>query len=302
MSQDPYVYPGTDVLKNLLEETDQDRLSLLERDISLTAMEDLRADPVQGAFDAAHLREIHRRIFKDVYPFAGRDRTIPLTKDEIVLGGRSVRYAEPGKIAGDLERTTRELAFFKFDPARPKASTRMLATHHAVIWKVHAFREGNTRAIMAFMLQHAKENGFELNPAALSRHPSETRDALALAAEGQDGDLAKLLHGAWLSQRERTHPLIGRMTGEASEVLKLLGDPPVTAPSPGETAFGKILTTTYDVVLLHNSKGVHAVHKDNFRTSGHRNGDRADVVVTTPIDKRRETPTTEAARDRGPSR
>lgn len=151
---DPYVYDGTDVLRNLFGERDQDRLSALEQEQSLEAIAGLRIDPVSGRFDAAHLREIHRRIFAGVYPFAGTDRTISLSKDEIVqdeivLGGRSVRYADPGDIARGLDRATAGLATFRFDAKRPKGSLRELARHHAAIWKVHPFREGNTRASRA---------------------------------------------------------------------------------------------------------------------------------------------------------
>lgn len=281
---DPYVYDGTDVLRNLFGERDQDRLSALEQEQSLEAIAGLRTDPVSGRFDSAHLREIHRRIFAGVYPFAGRERTISLSKDEIVLGGRSVRYAEPDEIAGRLDAATAGLATFRFDATRPKGSLAELARHHAAVWQVHPFREGNTRAVLTFALQHGRERGFEFDAPALARHPSETRDALTLAAAGDGQGLSAILHRAWSSQRERTHARIGRLTSEASEIMRLLGHPPLTVPKPGDAARGTILTVSYDAVLLRNADGVQAVHKSNFKGLGLRVNDRANIIVSQELE------------------
>ena len=42
--------------------------------------------PTQGQFDTAHLRAIHKRIFQDVYEWAGLFRTVNISKDGHLFG------------------------------------------------------------------------------------------------------------------------------------------------------------------------------------------------------------------------
>lgn len=90
--RDPYLYPGTTVLINHFNIQDQERLTSKEHRETLKTLQSLHDDPVQGDFDFAHLREIHRRIFEPMYPFAGETRTIDLIKAEEKLEGASVDY------------------------------------------------------------------------------------------------------------------------------------------------------------------------------------------------------------------
>lgn len=55
------------------------------------------------AFLAEGMKSLHRHIFEDVYPFAGRTRTVQIYKAEAVLGGDRIRYSQPAKIEGHAE-------------------------------------------------------------------------------------------------------------------------------------------------------------------------------------------------------
>jgi cell filamentation protein len=61
---DPYVYPGTSILRNRLGITDPVVLDKQER--SLVVLRARRDIPC-GSFDLPHLRAIHRHLFQDVY-------------------------------------------------------------------------------------------------------------------------------------------------------------------------------------------------------------------------------------------
>ena len=78
MSDDPYVYPGTNVLKNKLGLHDADALDRAER--GLVRLRIQEGAPT-GEFDLAHLRTIHRHLFQDVYDWAGELRTLEISKD-----------------------------------------------------------------------------------------------------------------------------------------------------------------------------------------------------------------------------
>ena len=71
---DPYCYPGTDVLINLADIRDQKALDRFEAQISSASIAHLSIEPITGPFDTARLQETHRRIFGRVYPWAGELR------------------------------------------------------------------------------------------------------------------------------------------------------------------------------------------------------------------------------------
>lgn len=77
MSDDPYVWPGSDVLRNRLGIRDAADLNVTERRLVLQRA---REGVPTGHFDLAHLRAIHRHLFQDVYDWAGEIRTVEIRK------------------------------------------------------------------------------------------------------------------------------------------------------------------------------------------------------------------------------
>jgi cell filamentation protein len=78
MSSDPYVYPGTTILKNIPGIRNQKRLDRFEADRVAQRSLELIEHPLTGFFDAAHLHQIHRYLFQDVYEWAGCFRTVDI--------------------------------------------------------------------------------------------------------------------------------------------------------------------------------------------------------------------------------
>ena len=77
---DPYVYPGTSVLRNLVGLQDADALADHEAQASTLRLAQLAALRLEGAYDLAHLQGFHRFIFQDIYSWAGELRSVPLAK------------------------------------------------------------------------------------------------------------------------------------------------------------------------------------------------------------------------------
>jgi cell filamentation protein len=71
--EDPYCYPGTTVLKNRAGHRAQRALTQFE-----TAMSAQRADePLHiGRLGVRHYQAIHRHLFQDVFPWAGKLRIV----------------------------------------------------------------------------------------------------------------------------------------------------------------------------------------------------------------------------------
>jgi hypothetical protein len=59
VAEDPYVYPGTDVLRNNFDIRDADRLRVAEADSTAPRIAALRVREVPGQYDLDHLRSFH---------------------------------------------------------------------------------------------------------------------------------------------------------------------------------------------------------------------------------------------------
>ena len=153
MAADPYVYPGTDVLCNLLDLRDAAELAEREAALSAIRIAQLERRFIPGDFDLAHLQATHRYIFGDIYSWAGELRTVRITK-----GGDL--FALPEHIGPYLMTLFADLA--QEDRLHGLARDQFLErlTHYyAEINAVHPFREGNGRSQRAFLGQIAKAAG-----------------------------------------------------------------------------------------------------------------------------------------------
>jgi cell filamentation protein len=85
-NSDPYLYPGTNVLKNLRGLTDPEHLERFEARQTHRRIAELIDNAVSGEFDLGHLKAIHRYIFQDVYEWAGQFRTVNISKGGHLFG------------------------------------------------------------------------------------------------------------------------------------------------------------------------------------------------------------------------
>src|ERR1017187_2764120 len=83
-ASDPYLYPGTDVLRNVPGLRNAEQLGAFETAKTAQRIYELQETPVFGRFDTTHLKTIHPRVFQDVCPWAGEFRTTMLGKAERV--------------------------------------------------------------------------------------------------------------------------------------------------------------------------------------------------------------------------
>ena len=151
---DPYAYKGTTVLKNRLGT--RDPLVLEAFELEMTALR--AAEPLpHGRFDAAHYRAVHRHLFRDVYAWAGRYRTVRTAK-----GGNW--FCFPEHIPNEMNRIFRELREQAFLSGRTFDDFIEGASHFlADLNAVHPFRDGNGRAQLSFLHQLAIRAGHPLN-------------------------------------------------------------------------------------------------------------------------------------------
>ena len=155
--RDPYI-DENGVLKNKLNITDYDQLRRAEADIGFLKL--ISVDKVIGNFDEMLFRDIHKHIFEDIFEWAGEYRTVPLVKEEVVLPGYSIPYTDSKSIKKELSSRISRMNSINWRNMEIEDLSRTFARELALLWKVHPFRDGNTRTTLSFAFLFAKEHGF----------------------------------------------------------------------------------------------------------------------------------------------
>ncbi|MGX7709505.1 Fic family protein [Methylobacterium sp. Gmos1] len=124
-----------------------------------------------------------------------------------MLNGRSVAYTPPAAIEQQMRSALASLAQEQPGNLKYSRPAMRLAQNMATLFQAHPFREGNTRTLLAFMEQYARHHQQPLDQALINRVPSETRDALVLATQGQIRPLSEMVRNARYSEEQRAHPV-----------------------------------------------------------------------------------------------
>ena len=159
--KDPYVNEDG-VLINKLNITNYQELNQAEADIGFLKLINVDSVPLEY-FDENLIRRIHKHIFEDIFTWAGEYRIVPLVKEELVLPGYSIPYSDHRNIARDLKTKLQELNGISWKQMTKQEIASVFARKIALLWKVHPFRDGNTRTILSFSYLYAKEHGFPLD-------------------------------------------------------------------------------------------------------------------------------------------
>ena len=181
--QDPYLDPGTGLLRNKTGLTDQDALDRFEAERSEVRGLQLRQDPVPFTGDLHHLQTIHGHLFQDVYDWAGQLRTVDIRKPggqpflPVSLLGQGTDYAFAELRADE----------YLVGAGREEFVDR-LAHHYDQVNHAHPFREGNGRTQRVFFTQVAQHAGYDLNWAAVTGERNDYASKVA-ADRGDNGPL-----------------------------------------------------------------------------------------------------------------
>jgi cell filamentation protein len=136
--QDPYCYPGTGVLRNLIDIHDDEILAVAEREITMVAANEIEFIP--PPYDLKHLCRIHAQLFGDLYDWAGELRTIDIAK-----GG--TRFCWVSRIRPEANKIFERLKQANwFEGLSRTALVPLIAEFYGDLNMVHPFREGNGRA------------------------------------------------------------------------------------------------------------------------------------------------------------
>jgi fido (protein-threonine AMPylation protein) len=143
-------------------------------------------------FSPVEYISIHRRLFQGIYNHAGKIRDYNITKQEWVLNGETVLYANAESLKATLEYDFQQEKAFNYSSLNQQKIIEHLANFVSSFWQIHIFGEGNTRTTAIFLIKYLHKLGFKtVSNELFARHSWYFRNALVRA---NYEDLSKGIH------------------------------------------------------------------------------------------------------------
>ena len=155
-----YFVEGGEVLKNKLGITAPVDLKEAEENAFANAASEITAEgALNQELDFAFLKNLHKRLFGRVYPFAGKIRTVNITKPD-----SDIPFCMADFIALEADRIFSELKVNNYLKGLPKEKfIDSLAELAIELNALHPFREGNGRTIRLYLQLLADNAGYFLS-------------------------------------------------------------------------------------------------------------------------------------------
>ena len=151
-----YTDPKTGLLRNLQDITAPDVLLFVESGAVTKRLQELYDNPMKIK-GINSLFEIHKHLFQDIYVWAGKKRTVEISKD-------GKQFFPTSHFDNAFRYIDQIIAEFK---KIPKDNKKLLSEKLAEILDninyLHPFREGNGRTQREFLRLLALEKGLKLN-------------------------------------------------------------------------------------------------------------------------------------------
>lgn len=181
---DPYLYEGSSVLRNLLNIHDEKELDIAEAELSQANMMLLYEQGFED-FSTQGIKTIHKVLFEDVYDWAGEFRTINIQKREPLLAGISVWYADSDNIKKDLDSAWKIINKVQWSSLSREEFAAQITRLFPPLWQSHPFREGNTRTIVMLMTFFVEHYDYYFDKELLAASAGYVRNAFVMASLGQ---------------------------------------------------------------------------------------------------------------------
>lgn len=124
---------------------------------------------------------IHRKLFQDIYKYAGKIRDYNITKKEWVLDGETVLYGSASELRATLEYDFSQERDFSYQGLSMDEIIHHLAVFISRLWQIHIFCEGNTRTTAVFFIKYLRTLGFTATNDIFAENAWYFRNALVRA-------------------------------------------------------------------------------------------------------------------------
>lgn len=194
MHDKKYCYPDSNILINKKNITEAKMLYEAEIQYTGLRLMELQEKPISGKFDLKHLCKIHKHIFKDLYVWAGKIRTIDIGKGNIFCLVQNINsYADTifSKYFSSCYdvRTDREL-FIK-----------VLVDNYADLNALHPFREGNGRSQREFARELCLKCGYVFD-LSCTTHKEMLEASIIAFNKGDNSKLLEIFKKAVIPENE----------------------------------------------------------------------------------------------------
>lgn len=200
--KDPYTWRNSDVLKNKLGIRNAETLREKETDLVTARGRELLSAARGPARSPDEYRALHRQLFQDVYEWAGRYRTVDISK----MGST---FARAHFVDASMRQEFSQLS----DPEQLQRMDRnafadTMARHLSELNAIHPFREGNGRVMRAHLELHARAAEKQFDPAVIERGAWMAASESSFMSANH-APLSKVILDALPVEQQRQEPLRG---------------------------------------------------------------------------------------------
>lgn len=157
-------------MENNFESLHDNKLGIMDLGMLKQAEKDIVTTKIKMVFNkmpyipsVLYLIDLHKFLFEDIYGFAGKIRINVIYKEEDVLLRDSVKYSMPEDILSDLEKVFNKIKTSDLESASREEFIDFTVNMLVDIWKIHPFREGNTRTSLVFLRTFLHHYGYDFD-------------------------------------------------------------------------------------------------------------------------------------------
>ena len=222
MKYDIYLQENSSVLKNKLGIIDESELDIAESGMVRTNMS-LLYNSGFSDFSPHGFCEIHKKLFGDVYEWAGEYRSINIQKRETILAGKSVWYSNWESINTDMEAAWDKIDEIEWDKLSHDDFAEKIARLFSAVWQIHPFREGNTRTTVMAIALFVEYYGYYFDYKLMAASAGYVRNAFVLCCFDENSEyehLEKILKDAISKTPIEEYDVKADINGKTSKYKK----------------------------------------------------------------------------------
>lgn len=133
------------------------------------------------SFTPTEYISIHKKLFSDIYEYAGNIRKYNITKKEWVLNGDTILYGSASELRATLDYDFKQEKNFSYRGLSMDEIIHHLAKFISGLWQIHIFPEGNTRTTAVFFIKYLRVLGFNVTNDIFAENAWYFRNALVRA-------------------------------------------------------------------------------------------------------------------------
>ena len=158
-----YCYQDSCILKNKLGIKNKEQLEEAERNITALRIMQLKTGELRGEPNFKYLCKIHKHIFGDIYSWAGKIRTVDISKGNMFCNSQFI-LENAEEIFNRLKKEN-----YLQDYKDVEKMSERLAYYLSEINALHPFREGNGRTQREFIIVLARRAGYKVDFSKVSQ-------------------------------------------------------------------------------------------------------------------------------------